>query len=250
MLRMRDNSIPATIVTGGARGLGRATAEVLIENGHRVFLLDRDQVALAHVSDSFETRRVDVTDANAVNQTIAEIAETCGGITTLINNAGLIHSEPLVNLTNPAEIMHDLGRFENTIRANLTSVFIVTSAVVNQMVRRRQTGTVVSISSVAARGNAGQSAYSAAKAGVEAVTVVWAKELGQLGIRFNAVAPGFIETPSTNSAVSEQTLEYVRKNTPLGRLGDAKSVADAVLFLIENDFITGATLDVNGGLRI
>ena len=118
------------------------------------------------------------------------------------------------------------------------------------MVKTRTRGVVINISSVSASGNAGQSAYSAAKAGVESLTVTWAKELGPWGIRVAGLAPGFTETPSTHNAIAENILEQIRKEVPIGRLGEPSEVAHAVQFLIENDYINGVTLKLDGGLRI
>ena len=134
--------------------------------------------------------------------------------------------------------------------ANLDSVFIVTSAVVQQMVSHRWKGVVVNISSISASGNEGQTAYSAAKAGVDAMTVTWAKELGRWGIRCNAVAPGFIGTESTRQALKQDVVERIRASTPLRRLGEAQEVALAVEALVLNDFMNGVVLRVDGGLRI
>jgi 3-oxoacyl-[acyl-carrier protein] reductase len=156
----------------------------------------------------------------------------------------------MVNIMNPAEMMHDYNRFRDSIIVNLDSVFIMTSAVVEQMVLKRTKGCIVNISSICACGNEGQTAYSAAKAGVNAMTVTWSKELGRLGIRCNAVAPGFIGTDSTHAALRESTIKNIVSNTPLRRLGEASEVAHAVADLISNDFINGAVLHVNGGLTI
>ncbi|MEM5786757.1 MAG: SDR family oxidoreductase, partial [Syntrophobacteraceae bacterium] len=168
----------------------------------------------------------------------------------LVNNAGVIFSEPFVNIMNPAGMMHDYGRYRDSLVANLDSVFIVTSAVVEQMVLNRTRGAIVNISSISASGNEGQTAYSAAKAGVNAMTVTWSKELGRLGIRCNAVAPGFVDTGSTRRALSESVLKHIQSSTPLRRLGKAHEVAQAVAALIENDFMNGVVLNVNGGLTI
>ena len=126
----------------------------------------------------------------------------------------------------------------------------MTSAVVEQMVRYRLKGVIVNISSISAAGNAGQIAYSAAKAAVNAMTVTLAKELGRWGIRCNSVAPGFIDTQSTQRAMNATVLEHILNNTPLLRLGSVDEVSQAVISLVENEFITGETSRVDGGLRI
>lgn len=238
------------LVTGGAKGLGLAISTYLKDQEANVVVADIDQEGLALISETFDCHRLDVTkleDARAVAQ---KIVEKHGRIDALINNAGVIYSEPMVNIMNPDQMMHDYGRFRDSILINMDSVFIMTSAVAEQMVLNRIKGCIVNISSIAASGNEGQTAYSAAKAGVNAMTVTWSKELGRLGIRCNAVAPGFIGTDSTHSALNESILKHITSNTPLKRLGDAEDVAQAVASLITNKFINGAVLDVNGGLTI
>lgn len=238
------------LVTGGAQGLGLAIACRLAEGGATVVVADRNAEALASLPQGLEGVAMDVTDPEQVTPAVAGIVERNGRLDILVNNAGVIFSEPLVNIMNPAGIMHDYGRFRASLTANLDSVFIVTATVVEHMIKRRTKGVIVNISSISARGNEGQTAYSAAKAGVNAMTVTWSKELGRWGIRSNAVAPGFIGTDSTRHALNETVLKHIEGNTPLRRLGQADEVAQAVIAMVENDFINGTVLDVNGGLTI
>lgn len=238
------------LVTGGARGLGLAIASHLQEKGAKVIVADRDEAALASLPEAFDRLVLDVTRPEDAKAALACILARYGRLDALVNNAGVIYSEPFVNMMNPAGIMHDYKRFRDSLTVNLDSVFIMTSAAVEQMVLRRTKGAIVNISSISACGNEGQTAYSAAKAAVNAMTVTWAKELGRWGIRCNAVAPGFIGTESTQQALRESVLKHIQSNTPLRRLGKAVEVAQAVASVIENDFINGVVLDVNGGLSI
>lgn len=238
------------VVTGAAAGLGRAIAEHLLELGATVVVADRNQAALATLPPELHGQQVDVTQAQEAKAFAAAVVKAHGRIDVLVNNAGVIFSEPLVNIMNPEGIMHNYGRFRDSLVANLDSVFIMTSAAVEQMVMRRTPGVIVNISSISAYGNEGQTAYSAAKAGVNAMTVTWSKELGRWGIRCNAVAPGFIGTESTHRALSEANLKHIQESTPLRRLGQTTDVAQAVAAVIGNDFINGAILNVNGGLTI
>lgn len=238
------------LVTGGAQGLGLAIACRLADQGATVVVADRNANALAVLPRGVEGVMMDVTDSEQVKPAVAGIVERHGRLDILVNNAGVIFSEPFVNIMNPVGIMHDYGRFRASLVANLDSVFIVTAAVVEHMVTRRTKGAIVNISSISACGNEGQTAYSAAKAGVNAMTVTWSKELGRWGIRSNAVAPGFIDTESTRYALNETVLKHIQGNTPLRRLGLADEVARAVVALVENDFINGTILDVHGGLSI
>ena len=167
-----------------------------------------------------------------------------------MNAAGAIVSEPFVNILNASSMMLPYEHFRAGLAANLDTVFIMTAAVVEQMVLRRAKGVIISLSSICACGNEGQTAYSAAKAAVNAMTVTWSRELGRFGIRCNAVAPGFIDTPSTRTALNEAQLKHIVAETPLRRLGQPHEVAQAVAALIENDFVNGVVLPVNGGLTL
>lgn len=237
-------------MTGGAQGLGLAIALRLAAEGASVVVADRDADALATLPHGLEGVLMDATDAGQVKESVLKILQAHGRIDILVNNAGVIASEPFVNLLNASDMMHDYGRFSDTIRSNLDSVFIVSAAVVEQMITSKTKGTIVNISSISASGNKGQTAYSAAKAGVNAMTVTWSKELGRWGIRCNAIAPGFMNTQSTRGAMGEAALKDVEDRTPLGRLGQAEEVAQAVLALVTNGFINGTVLEVDGGLRI
>lgn len=239
-----------TLVTGGAKGLGLAIATHLQELGAIVIVADLDAKAMAALPEKIDRYLLDVTRPDDAKTVVEKIVRQYGRIEILVNNAGVIFSEPFVNIMNPAGMMHDYSRFRDSIAANLDSVFIMTSAVVEQMVLRRTQGAIVNISSISACGNEGQTAYSAAKAGVNAMTVTWSKELGRFGIRCNAVAPGFVGTESTHKALNEAIIKHIQNNTPLRRLGLANEVAQAVEAVISNDFINGVVLNVNGGLTI
>ncbi len=238
------------LVTGGANGLGLAISEYLSAKGAKVVVADLDMDALKILPDKIERYQMDVTKPADVKSVVEKIIKQHDRIDVLINNAGVIFSESFVDITNPDGIMHDYGRFKDSLTVNLDSVFIVTSAVVEEMVQRRIKGNIINISSISARGNEGQTAYSAAKAGVNAMTITWSKELARIGIRCNAIAPGFIGTDSTHAALSVSTVKHILSHTPLKRLGVPKEVAKAIVSIIENEFINGVILDVNGGLTI
>jgi 3-oxoacyl-[acyl-carrier protein] reductase len=238
------------LVTGGAKGLGLAIATHLQEQGAKVIVADLDAEALTALPVKMEGCVLDVTRLDDAKTVVKGLVERHGRIDILVNNAGVIYSEPMVNIMNSSDMMHDYDRFRKSITVNMDSVFIMTSAVVEQMAMRRTKGVIVNISSISAGGNEGQTAYSAAKAGVNAMTVTWSKELGRLGIRCNAVAPGFIDTDSTRNALNESIVKHIQSNTPLRRLGCAEEVAQAVASVITNDFMNGVVLNINGGLTI
>lgn len=238
------------LITGGANGLGLAIANYLFARGAVVIVADLDNRALEALPDGIGRYLVDVTQPESVKLVVNKIILKYGSIDVLINNAGVIYSEPLVNIMDPDDIMHDYSRFRDSLTVNLDSVFIVTSAVVEHMVQDRIRGNIVNISSISACGNEGQTAYSAAKAGVNAMTVTWSKELARVGIRCNAVAPGFVGSESTYNALTDSAINHILNATPMKRLGNADEIAQAVTSVIENDFINGIVLDVNGGLTI
>ena len=240
------------IVTGAAGSLGRPIALSLRERGCRVVALDRDDAALATFApeQTVEVVTCDLLDPDATEQCIGDVWARHGPISILINAVGLIHSSPLVNIAAPKDRKHGIESWRRVIDVNLTAVFTATVNVVDRMVAARTRGVVVNFSSIAAMGNAGQGAYSAAKAGVNAMTSAWAKELGILGIRFVAIAPGFIDVPSTRLALQEPIREDWVKRTPLRRLGSVEDVVSAVMFAVTNEHLTGKVIEIDGGLAI
>lgn len=236
------------IVTGGAGFIGRDIVAGLRSRGCKVVVLDRsiEQTPLEGVLGI----SCDLTDPAATEAAIRSAWEQCGPIAILVNAVGSIRNAPLVNVASAGDRRHSFETWRQTIDANLTSVFLATVNQVERMVASRTRGIVVNLSSVAAAGNAGQAAYSAAKAGVNAMTLAWAKELGLLGIRFVAIAPGFIDTASTHDALSEVVLKDWIKKTPLRRLGKAADITSAVLFAIQNDHLTGKVIEIDGGLTL
>lgn len=241
------------IITGGANGIGRYLVEDLAVDVRKLIVIDKDKEALDRLGSQLDKVRCyvcDVTDFSAVESTITSVYRDSPHPTVLINNAGVIHSEPLVNLLSESEKTHNPENWRRTIDINLNSVFYVTSCVVKEMLESRIKGLIINMSSISANGNAGQSAYSAAKAGVNSLTITWSKELGMFGIRTAAIAPGFIDTSSTRSSMTEAHLRGWRKKTPLGRLGRLEEVSQTARFIIENDFFTGRIVELDGGLRI
>lgn len=237
------------IVTGGAGGIGLGIANVLSDAGFNVVVFDISKERLASLEGTrLVGTHVDVTNEAEVVTAVEEITNRFGIIHVLVNNAGTIYNEPLINIINREHPRHDFMTFKQNIEINLNAVFLMGSVVAEKMVLKRTPGVIVNISSISALGNAGQTAYSAAKAGVEAMTRVWSKELGVFGIRVAAVAPGFIDTESTRKALNEQKLKEICGRTPLRRLGKETNVAKVVLAIIENDFINGVIIPVNGGM--
>ena len=246
---VRDRKI---IVTGGVRGLGRAVVDTLLARGARVAVFDRDVSGLAALTAeaAVQTYACDLSSFDDVVTVAARYHEENGAADALVNNAGTLHSAPLLSISPAGLARHDIDAWNKVIATNLSSVFHMTLCIAEKMVSTRTRGVIVNISSVSAAGNAGQSAYSAAKAGVNALTMTWAKELSLLGIRVAGVAPGFTETPSTREVLSEAIVKDVVRKMPLRRLGRADEIAHGVLFVLENDFYHGRILELDGGLVV
>jgi 3-oxoacyl-[acyl-carrier protein] reductase len=238
------------LVTGGARGIGRHLVERMLAEVKGVAVFEKEAAvgALAEALPAAKCYPCNVTDPVAITKAISRLEADDFVVDVLINNAGLIYSSPLINVLEKNDRVHSAEEWQRVLAANLSSVFYVTGQVVDQMLKRRKKGVVISISSICANGNAGQSAYSAAKAGVNALTRTWAKELGSFGIRFVSIAPGFVDTLSTREAMSEANLSNVKGQIPLKRLGEVEHIFQTVRFIIENDYVNGTVVEVDGGL--
>ncbi|MDL2284127.1 SDR family oxidoreductase [Oxalobacter sp. OttesenSCG-928-P03] len=226
------------LITGGLGDFGAAIARALKDAGGKIFIFDiRDS------NDPF-VFNVDVTDETAV----AEALQKIDRIDILINCAGEIYSEPLINVMKKTR--HKRESWDRVISRNLTSCFNMSVQVAQKMSSKRVRGVIINFSSISAKGNAGQAAYSAAKAGTEALTRVIAKEMGMFGIRAVSIAPGFIDTPSTREALNEGLVDYWVRETPLRKLGQVDDIINTVKYIIECDHITGCTIAVDGALSI
>ncbi|MBB4212096.1 3-oxoacyl-[acyl-carrier protein] reductase [Rhodothalassium salexigens DSM 2132] len=242
-------------VTGAGGHLGRAIVAGLTAHGATVAGIDRlaadgpeGEGAGTGEAETAGTIVADLSDYDAAGRALGAACDRLGGLDGLVNAAGLIHSQPLINVLAKGDARrHGADDWRRVLDANLTSTFNASVHAADLMTASRTRGVIVSLSSVAAAGNAGQSAYAAAKAGVEALTRTWARELGPLGIRCVAIAPGFIDTASTAAALSEATIRHLKRALPLKRLGSPDAVVEAVLFALTNPYLTGEVIRVDGG---
>lgn len=234
------------LVTGGAQGIGLETAKLLAAAGARLAICDlaeSGEAALQAVGGPAAYYRCDVSDAEAVERTVAAVVERFGTLDILVNNAGIAIDGLLLRLKR-----EDWAR---TLDINLSGAFYFCKAAARHLLRARSGGRIVNISSVVGeQGNAGQVAYSASKAGLIGLTRSLARELAGRGVTVNAVAPGFIATRMTDDHVQGENRERLVAAIPLGRIGEPRDVADAVRFLCGPGaaYITGQVLRVNGGL--
>jgi 3-oxoacyl-[acyl-carrier protein] reductase len=236
------------LVTGASRGIGRAIALTLGEAGATIIGTATSDEGAANISKIFAENNIlgkgmklNVTDNEQISNILKVITEEYGAIDILINNAGITRDNILVRMK--------ADEWDDIINTNLSSVFKMSKAVLRGMIKKRA-GRIISITSVVgAMGNAGQSNYAAAKAGIMGFTKSLAREVGVRGITVNAIAPGFIETDMTNKLPEEQKTTLANQ-IPMGRLGTVSEVAQAVLFLASDSgsYITAQTLHVNGGM--
>ena len=239
------NNSNVVLVTGGARGIGRATAQRFAQGGAKVVVADRDvegaKKTAAEIGNDAFAVALDVADRANVEKVVAEILERTGRIDVLVNNAGITKDASLAKM--------DDAQWDAVIAVNLTGTFNVTRAVAKSMVERKKGVILNAASVVGLYGNFGQTNYVATKSGVIGMTKVWARELGRKGVRCNCIAPGFIETDMT-AAMPAEVLSTMKAKTPIGRLGQPQDIAEAYFFLASEaaSFINGQCLGVDGGL--
>ena len=241
------------VVTGGVRGLGYSIVEELLKKGALLTVFDLNEVGLNELHEKHKNVnciKCDISNYENVVEATSQYHAEFKSADILINNAGILYSEPLVKFTMAGVIKHDVEKWKKVIETDLSSVFYMTSCIVEKMVYTRTKGVIVNISSISSAGNLGQSAYSAAKAGVNALTSTWAKELSPMGIRVVGVSPGFIDTASTQEALKASTLETITKEIPMRRLGKACEIAQGVISVLENDYFNGKIFEIDGGLVV
>ncbi len=244
------------VITGGAGGLGFAMAQELAAAGAKLALIDIDQEKLeracADIGAATEIQgyALDITDEEDVVAGFRYILEDFGQVNVLVNNAGILFDGMLLKAKDGVVTERmSFEQFQAVINVNLTGSFLCGREAAVAMIESQQQGLIINISSVARSGNMGQSNYSASKAGVAAMSVTWAKELARHNIRSVAVAPGVIETDMT-AAMKPEALERLEKMVPVGRLGQAAEIASTVKFIIENDYVNGRVIEVDGGIRL
>ena len=247
---MGNRASRTVVVTGGSRGIGRAIALRFASKGTRIVIVhyDPDEIAaqetVAMVSQrgaTAESKKVDLSDFQAVDELFKDILARCGNIHVLVNNAGITKDTLLMRMSE--------ADWDAVLHVNLKSVFNCTKAVIRSMLKQRE-GRIVNISSVVGQmGNAGQSNYAASKAGIMGFTKSVAREAAPRGVTVNAVAPGYVDTDMTKVLPDEVKAAFLQQ-VPLGRVGTPQDVAEAVYWLCSEaaGYITGQVLHVNGGM--
>jgi len=252
-MRLKDK---VALITGGAAGIGYATAKRFIDEGARVVICDVNQqageAAVRNLGPEAVFYLVDVTDRASVDNWVASVLEKYGQADILINNAGIVRDSLLVKMKD-GELVKQMPEadFDLVVSINLKGVFNCTQAVAPAMIRQGGGVILNATSIVGIDGNIGQTNYIATKAGVIGMTKAWARELGRHNIRVNAVAPGFTATEILTS-MPDNVLAGMKARTPLGRLGQPEDIANAYLFLASDEasFISADVLRVDGGIVI
>jgi 3-oxoacyl-[acyl-carrier protein] reductase len=243
------------LITGGAAGIGKATAIRFAEEGAKVIISDINQEAgeaLAAENQAIRFYQVDISDRQAVQKWVDGVVAETGRIDILVNNAGVLRDGQLVKYKEGVVVSQMAeADFDLVISVNLKGVFNCTQAVAPAMIEQGGGVILNATSIVGLDGNFGQTNYVASKAGVVGMTKVWAREFGRYGIRVNAIAPGFILTKMVRQ-MPEKILEGMKGRTPLRRLGEPRDIANAYLFLASDEasFISGEVLRVDGGIVV
>ena len=244
------------VITGAARGLGLAIAKRLAKCGANLALIDLDTPELYRAEQACSMLDVqvlavaaDVTKESEVAHAISRATDELGALHGLVNNAGILRDGLLVKARDGKVIDKlSLAQWQAVIDVNLTGVFLCGREVAASMISTGSQGVIINMSSLARTGNFGQSSYSAAKAGVAALTATWAKELAQFGIRCAGIAPGVIETDMTQ-AMKDEARARLTSAIPLKRMGRPDEIASAVGFIFANDYYNGRILELDGGLN-
>jgi len=233
------------VITGGGRGIGKATAQLFTKEGATVVIAEFDEVSGQSTANELGAHfiKTDISNEESVNALFNFVSSKFGQLDILVNNAGILADSTLKKL--------DPDSFDAVINVNLRGVYLCGRAAADIMIEQGS-GVILNASSVVAHhGNFGQTNYVASKAGVIGITKVWARELGKDGIRVNAVAPGFIQTNMT-AGMPEKVVNMMGDKVPLKRWGQPEDVANAYTFLASDEasYITGAVLNVDGGVVV
>jgi 3-oxoacyl-[acyl-carrier protein] reductase len=243
------------LITGAGRGLGRQMALAFAAQGCQLALADIEKEGLVNTLEGVTAAgadasiyQVDVANEQSV-ETLFDAIETHQGPTQiLINNAGILRDGFLVKRKEGQTQKLALSKWQSVIDVNLTGVFLCGREFAARLPNALE-GCIINLSSLAKAGNAGQSNYSAAKAGVAALTVCWAQELARYHIRVAAIAPGFIETDMT-AAIRPDIIEQLKQQIPLKQLGQPEHIAQTALFIAQNDYVSGRIFEIDGGARL
>jgi 3-oxoacyl-[acyl-carrier protein] reductase len=245
------------VITGAAQGLGQKMAEIIAAHGANLALVDVDHAKLQNTvrlcekaGATVKDYSADVTDEPVVESLFSSVRKDFGNVDGLVNNAGITSDALLVKAEDgKVQKKMSLTEFHRVIAVDLRGVFLCGREATVQMIEGGHGGVIVNISSISRAGNVGQTNYAAAKAGVAAMTVTWAKELARYHIRVAGIAPGFSETRMV-ATIPPKVKDRIVSTIPLRRFAQPEEIARAALFILQNDYCHGRILEIDGGLRL
>ena len=245
-------------ITGGGRGIGRGIAVRLAKAGAKLALLDLNDDDMAETVAQVEAAgsqarayNCNIVNEELVESTFSKIVADFGGLHGLVNNAGILRDGLLIKVKD-GKVVSKLSdqQFSTVVDVHMKGAFLCTREAAAQMVELGvEEGAIVNMSSMAYRGNFGQTNYAAAKAGMVAMNSVWSKELGRYNIRSMAIAPGAIKTDMLMS-MPEEGLNRLKAGIPIRRIADVDNIAQTVQHIFENDYLSGDVIEVSGGMTI
>ena len=240
------------IITGASGSIGSEIVKYFYKNNDLI-CIDINKKNLNILKNKYKKIKIyqcDLTNQKNVDQLMKNLNIKYKYFDILINNAGMIYSHPMIKLSSKGLKSHSYANWKKVLDINLNSIFLFSSKIIENFCNNRTKGLIINISSISAKGNIGQSAYSVAKSGIEILTKIWAQELSSFNIRVACIAPGFFNTKSTHNSLSKFQIDHLKNATPSKRLGATKELILAINFIIKNKFFNGKILSLDGGLEI
>ncbi len=246
------------VITGGARGIGKAIARRFASSGAKVVIGDvanYEETARELRDEGLDVTGVkcDVTKEDDVANLMDTAINTYGSLDIAVANAGILRDGLLIKVdktTGKVVKKMSMSQWQSVIDVNLTGVFLTGREAAARMAEAKKGGVIILMSSISRVGNFGQTNYSAAKAGVASMAIVWAKELARYKIRVAAIAPGFIETPMVMKDMKPEALEMFKKQIPIGRLGKPDEIAQTAQYIVECELVNATVIEASGGVRL
>jgi 3-oxoacyl-[acyl-carrier protein] reductase len=241
------------LITGGAGGIGYEVATTLKDKVNSIGIIDNNSEKLSKINNpNFLLYNVDISNFDDLKNAVDDYYINNGTIDCLINCAAILVDKPLISISikNKSLSRLSLESWDEVIKTNLYGTYYASIEVAEKMIKSRTKGVIVNVGSISSGGNIGQSSYAASKGAINALTVTWAQELSNFGIRVNAVAPGMTSTDMPLSAMTKEHLDQWKNKIPLKRFAQPSEIADAIIFCINNKYMNGRVLEIDGGLRM
>jgi len=241
------------LITGGAGGIGYEVATTLKDKVNSIGIIDNNSEKLSKINNpNFLLYNVDISNFDDLKNAVDDYYINNGTIDCLVNCAAILVDKPLISISikNKSLSRLSLESWDEVIKTNLYGTYYASIEVAERMIKSRTKGVIVNVGSISSGGNIGQSSYAASKGAINALTVTWAQELSNFGIRVNAVAPGMTSTDMPLSAMTKEHLDQWKNKIPLKRFAQPSEIADAIIFCINNKYMNGRVLEIDGGLRM